>query len=301
MKGMIHLDLKQLTYFVTVAKTLSFSKAALGLHISQPSLSNSIANLEKEIGSSLFERTTRQLKLTDTGELLLERATSLLEQFSIMNEEIQDVVHGEEIEIVFGMIESAHGWFAKVMYDYAKKYPAVQFSVIDTLYNTRVVTALEKYHIHAAISNHRIQSPSITGIQLYTERFVVIFRKEHPLAKKEHITLKDLCDDSLITGMPKFETCKQILSAFDKLQLIPKIDYQIERFEMAKLLVNEGLGISILPENYIKNAFPDTLDYRVIEDNILARPVFLYYLKNRRFPGSVLTLFEEIQTFTKML
>lgn len=289
------MDLKQLTYFITIARVGSFSRAALLLHVSQPSISNAISNLETEIGSPLFERTTRQIRLTKTGELLQDRSTELLKQFAIMKEELQDVIHGEEVKIVFGMIESAHNWFAQVIKDFKQQFPAIQFSVIDTLYNSSVFKTLENHDIHATISNQEINHNSITKIPLYQEKFVVIFPKGHPFSEKETVSLAEISKEPLITGMPIFETCKQILSAFETLHLTPQVAYEIERFEMAKSLVECHLGVSILPEKYVLQHFPESLEYRMIEDQILSRPVYLYYLKNRHFPNSILQLFQNIQ------
>ncbi|GEK33006.1 LysR family transcriptional regulator [Kurthia sibirica] len=293
------MDIKQLKYFITVADAGSFSKAALLLHISQPSLSNAIANLEKSIGSSLLERSTRHVRLTDTGMLLYERSIELINQFSIINEELQDVIHGNEIKIVFGMIEAAHRWFSEVMLLHHEQYPDIQFSIIDTLYNKSVMEALENYDIHAAISNHFIQGPHITCQQLYSEKFAVIMPTDHALAHQQQISLHHISNYPLITGMPTFETWKLITEAFEKAQITPKIAYEIERFEMVKMLVSSGAGISILPVNYVQNNLPTNLTYKLLTDGHLERPVYLCYLKNRNFPDSILNLFKKIEDFCK--
>ncbi|WP_397537968.1 LysR family transcriptional regulator [Rummeliibacillus pycnus] len=294
------MDLKQMTYFITIVKYHSFSKAARALHISQPSLSNSIQNLERELGTPLLERTTRNLQLTEVGKLLYERANIMLQEMNILQEEIQDIIDGDRVEIIIGMIESANRWFARLMYEHKQTYPHNDFTLIDTLYSKTVLEALLRYEVHAVVTNQEIIDETIEAVPLYTEKFVVVLPNNHPLMFRENIDLQDLCNVPLILGMPSFQTCSQIMRAFEHVELKPQIEFQIERFEMAKILVENGAGITILPENYVKDALPSTLSYRYINNDLLQRTVYFCYVKNRHFPSAILSFFQLIKNNFKI-
>ena len=95
---MLSLDLKQLNYFVNIVEQMSFSKAAQKLHISQPSLSNAIKSLESELGFELLERTTRNIRLTEAGKVLYDRALHLLLEMDIVEKEMNRSQVGRKVE-----------------------------------------------------------------------------------------------------------------------------------------------------------------------------------------------------------
>lgn len=114
------MDIKQLHYFIAVSEQMNFSKAAERLHISQPSLSNAIKKLEQEIGSPLLERNTRNLQLTEAGELLFERAKVIVKNMEVLKIEMDEViVHGTR-DITIGVMESIKHWLPKVIANYKK-------------------------------------------------------------------------------------------------------------------------------------------------------------------------------------
>ncbi|MEK5148419.1 LysR family transcriptional regulator [Psychrobacillus sp. FSL K6-4615] len=290
------MDLRRMYYFNATVKYQSFSRAAKSLHISQPSLSNAIKTLELEINAPLIERTTKQFQLTELGQQFYERSKSLLAQFEVMDTELKELAKGEQLEIRLGMIESANHWFSQVIIAYQKQYPQNQITLIDTLYNQTVRQALLGLNVHGVITNQHIVDQEIKSELLYTEPYVVLTKKDHPFATKEKITLVDFAEESLIIGMPEFQTSAQILKAFEQENITPHIQYKIERFEMIKVLVEEGLGIALLPQQYVNHHLSESLISRQVHSDFLSRSVYLSTMKDRTFPESILKLFELIKT-----
>ena len=284
-----------MVYFIETVRHESFSRAAKALHISQPSLSNAIKVLEQEINAPLIERTTKQFQLTELGQQFYVRAQRLVDQFEVMDTELKELAKGEALEIRLGMIESANYWFSQVIIAYRKYYPHNQITLIDTLYNQTVRQALLGLHVHAVITNQHIVDTEIKSELLYNERYVVLIRKDHPFATKEIITLEDFTDESLIIGMPEFQTSAQILKAFEQEGVLPNIQYKMERFEMIKVLVEEGLGIALLPQHYVEQHLSESLMIRTVQSEFLHRNVYLSTMKDRTFPKSIMKLFELIR------
>ena len=282
-------------YFTETVKHKSFSRAAKALHISQPSLSNAIKTLEQEINAPLIERTTKQFQLTELGQQFYERAQLMIAQFEVMETELKEMAKGEALEIRLGMIESANYWFSQVILAYQKHYPYNQITLIDTLYNQTVRQALLGLHVHAVITNQYIVDSEIQSELLYNERYVALIKNDHPFAVKEIITLADFTEESLIIGMPEFQTSAQILKAFEQENILPNIQYKIERFEMIKVLVEEGLGIALLPQQYVEQHLSEGLLTRPVQSQFLHRNVYLSTMKDRTFPKTILKLFELIK------
>ncbi|WP_298468720.1 LysR family transcriptional regulator [uncultured Psychrobacillus sp.] len=289
------MDLRKMYYFNATVKYRSFSRAAKALHISQPSLSNAIKALEQEMDTPLIERTTKQFQLTEMGQQFWERSKGLVAQFEVMQTELKELAKGEQLEIRLGVIESANYWLSQVITDYQKLYPSNQLTLIDTLYNQTVRQALLGLHVHGVITNQHIVDEEIQSELLYNEPYVVLIKKDHPFAQKEQLTLKDFTQEPLIIGMPEFETSAQILKAFEQENVTPHISYKIERFEMIKVLVEEGLGIAILPQNYVTQHLSDSLLTRPVHSAYLNRNVYLSTMKGRTFSRSILVLFELIK------
>ncbi|MCH7322159.1 LysR family transcriptional regulator [Solibacillus sp. MA9] len=290
------MEIRKMYYFDAIVKYQSFSRAAKALHISQPSLSNAIKSLEREVNAPLIERTTKQFRLTELGQQFYERSKNFIAQYEVMHTELLELAKGEQLEIRLGMIESANHWFSKVMVAYQKLYPKNQIALMDTLYNQTVRQALLGLHVHGVITNQQIVDTEIKSELLYNEPYVVLIKNDHRFATREGLTLEDFIEEALIIGMTEFQTSAQILKAFEQENIKPHIQYKIERFEMIKVLVEEGLGIAILPQHYVTQHLSENLLIRPVKSEFLNRNVYLCTMKNRTFPKSILKLFEFIKT-----
>lgn len=291
------LDLKQLQYFIAVTEQMNFSKAAEKLHISQPSLSNAIKKLEQEIGSPLLKRNTRNLHLTEAGELLYERAKVILKNMEILKIEMDEViVHGTS-EVTIGVMESIKHWLPKVIANYKSDYPQMMIHLVDILGSKRVKKSLKSYKTHVIITNQRMDDDELEVQNLYEERLVAVLPLNHPLAEKDRLTFADLCNEPFIISTEGFQTRLDILSAFEQANVKMNIQYEIERFETAVSLVRENLGITILPENYLQGPTAKTIVQKEIDGPNLRRNVYLVSLKNRHLPLAIRHLLANIVQF----
>jgi DNA-binding transcriptional LysR family regulator len=291
------LDIKQLHYFVTVADQLSYSKAAIKLHISQPSLSNAIKNLEQEVGSPLFERSTRKIELTDAGSVLYRKSIRLLSQMNILKKEMEEVKLTGNGELVIGMIESVRQWVPKVIREYQNRFPSIHIKLLEVLSRKAVVDSLRKYHTHLIITNQCIHEDDIESYPLYNEKLVLVLHRDHALSRKEFITFKELEREPFIISMEGFQTREDILNAFALEQTTPNIKFEIERFETALTLVRENLGVAIIPENYLVEPKDESIVRKTVDSPALERTVYLMFMKNRYLAPSVQCFLEDIRHY----
>ncbi|EFI70208.1 LysR family transcriptional regulator [Lysinibacillus capsici] len=291
------MDIKQLHYFIAVSEQMNFSKAAERLHISQPSLSNAIKKLEQEIGSPLLERNTRNLQLTEAGELLFERAKIIVKNMEVLKIEMDEViVHGTR-DITIGVMESIKYWLPKVIANYKKDYPHMKIHLVDILGSKRVKKSLKSYKTHLIITNQLMDDPELEVQTLYEERLVAVLPLHHPLAQKDTLTISDICEEPFIISTEGFQTRRDILTSFEQAGKSINIQFEIERFETAVSLVREHLGVTILPENYLQGPTAKTIVKKEIEGLNLSRNVYLVYLKNRHLPLAIRQLLKDIVQF----
>lgn len=291
------MDLKQLHYFVSVIEHMNFSRAAEKMHISQPSLSNAIKKLEHEIGSPLLERNTRNLHLTEAGELLYERAIAVLKNIEILKLEIDEVVVHGTSEITIGVMESIKYWLPKVIAEYKTIYPQMVFHLVDILGSELVKNSLRSYQTHLVITNQVMEEEDLVVKSLYKERLVAVLPFAHPLAEKDKLTITDICEEPFILSKEGFQTRRDILNAFEKEGKDIHIHFEIERFETAVSLVRENLGITILPEKYLQGPTAHTIIKKEIESPYLQRNVYLVYMKNRHLPIAIQQFLDRVEHF----
>ncbi|MCR8978392.1 LysR family transcriptional regulator [Brevibacillus laterosporus] len=290
------MDIKQLHYFVTVSNQLSYSKAAQKLHISQPSLSNAIKNLEQEVGSPLLDRNTRKMELTDAGKILYKKSILLLSQMNMLKKEMEEVKLTGSGDLIIGIIESVKHWIPKVIREYQDRFPSINIKLIEVLSGKAVKESLRKYDTHLLITNQYINEADIESFPLYDERLVLVLHRDHPLTqKKESILLKELEREPFIISTEGFQTREDILTAFTLEQMAPKIKFEIERFETALTLVRENLGITIIPENYLSEPMDASVVQKTIDSSALERTVYLTFMKNRYLAPAVQTFLEDIR------
>lgn len=284
-------------YFIAVSEQMNFSKAAERLHISQPSLSNAIKKLEQEIGSPLLERNTRNLQLTEAGELLFERAKIIVKNMEVLKIEMDEViVHGTR-DITIGVMESIKHWLPRVIANYKKDYPHMKIHLVDILGSKRVKKSLKSYKTHLIITNQLMDDPELEVQTLYEERLVAVLPLHHPLAQKDTLTISDICEEPFIISTEGFQTRRDILTSFEQAGKSINIQFEIERFETAVSLVREHLGVTILPENYLQGPTAKTIVKKEIEGLNLSRNVYLVYLKNRHLPLAIRQLLKDIVQF----
>lgn len=293
------MDQRTLLYFITLIDQGSFTKAARSLHISQPSLSSAIKKMEDNVGLRLIERTTRKISLTKEGETLYKEAKKFLHHYEYIQTEMNRLKHQGPVKIQIGVIESIKAWLPKIISIYKNSHPNIHIKLSEALGLYRVEKGLQNYEIHLAITNQYFNNEEITTIPIYRENLVAVLPKGHHLEDIDNLTISDIAREKLIISEEGFQTRTDILREFQKTGIKPHIHFEIERFETACSLVEEGLGITIVPENYIKHLKTSPFSVRAINNNNLSRIVYIAYMKQRYLPPVVEDFIEITRRYFK--
>lgn len=192
------MELRLLQYFLAVVREENISRAAEVLHITQPTLSRQMSQLEEELGVTLFKR-GRHLTLTDAGVMLRHRAeevTALMEKLEKEFEEQSEVAG--VISIGSGGLSSSLT-LPKAMESFRKKYPKVQFQLYTNSAN-HVKEQLEQGLLDFGFLLEPLDITKFDYIRMKEkEKWGLLLNRDHPLAEKECITREDLADLPLIT------------------------------------------------------------------------------------------------------
>ena len=188
----LYMELRQLKYFVTVSKTLSFSEAAKRLFITQGTLSQQIKQLEDELGFQLFSRTSHSVALTEAGEELLPVAKRTLEESDNCRRKMNDLRGALTGTLCIGVTHSFSMLLGGTIRDFMKTHPGVKLKVYYKT-ATELLDMLVDGDLDLFLAFRPAQlSEDIEAETLFSSRLSVVMRKGHPLAGKKEISVEDL-------------------------------------------------------------------------------------------------------------
>jgi DNA-binding transcriptional LysR family regulator len=243
------MEFRQLRYFVTVAQELHFGRAAELLDITQPALSKQIRVLETELGIQLFTRTKRTVKLTKPGEVFLEQARQLLQQADKAIKLTQRTALGEVGRLIVGFTATATYTVLPVLIGrFRAIYPQIEVEMLE-LSTEAQVTALNRGEIDLGFLHPPIDSRGLELNPILAEEFVAVLPKQHHLASKKLLSLKDLAGESFILH-PRSEG-PFLYDGFLKLcyqaGFQPQIVKEVNAHQTRICLVAAGMGITFIP------------------------------------------------------
>ena len=243
------IEFRQLRYFLAVAETLHFTKAAQRLGIAQPPLSQQIKRLEQFLGHRLFDRTTRGVKLTLAGQLLAERARSTIEKVHDDLAQVRRLGRGEEGTLTVGFSGSVMFTDLPTAIDgYRRRYPKVELRLRELVTSAQIAALLDGTLDLAFL---RDGDPT-SGIQLSTwlaERYVAVLPQSHALAGRRSLRLRDLREEPFVffarrMGPLAFD---RTIACCEASGFRPNIVQDAPQWPTLVRLVAAGLGVSLAP------------------------------------------------------
>ncbi|MDO4251163.1 MAG: LysR family transcriptional regulator [Moraxella sp.] len=239
-------SLRQLKAFVAIAHCKSFTKAADELHLTQSSLSGLIKEMEKQIDVKLFERTTRQIHLSEAGERLLPHAVRVLGEMRLLDNEIDSLkdFHQGKVRLAVSQ-QLAASAIPELIYRFRHAHPNVQVTLLDCPVE-KVISSVQLLEADLGIGPDYPFSNDLTASELFSSPFYLVVRPEHPLARRSQIQWQELADaGDLVTLQEPF--ANQIMSALPT-QLNERLfraDYEVNFLSTALGMTKMGLGMTL--------------------------------------------------------
>ena len=280
------MELRHIQSFVAVAEDLNFTKAAKRLQIAQPPVSRHIKDLERELGVQLFERTSTRVFLTDAGRRFLTEARAVLQHASRAIDAARQVGDGWAGSVRLGIAKGLGDPVSRVMYEYMRFSPKVEFDVLDIPSGFQSKALLER-NIDVGFMRPPIDDPQLISGVLFGEGFSVVLRRSSPLAKKKALRVRDLARETLLLIDRRISpgVYDRTLALFrDRsigIKMIPTITTSGE--EAGSILVDSGKGIYIaVGQNPIYPAFADRLTTVPLKDDDAVTEVHVVWRKDEQ-------------------
>ncbi|KXG10776.1 HTH-type transcriptional regulator GltC [Anoxybacillus sp. P3H1B] len=251
------MELRQLKYFVEVAKREHVSETAEVLHVAQSAISRQIANLEAELGVQLFERDGRNVRLTPVGRYFLPHAETVLRAVDHAKQQIDEYLDPEQGTIKIGFPSSlASHTMPMVISAFKERHPNVKFHLRQGSYRF-LIEAVKKREIDLAfLGPVPTEEKGIKKEILFIESFAVLLPQNHRFAKKESLLLNELRHEPFVTFPAGYILHKIVLDACKQAGFSPIISSEGEDLDAIKGLVSAGIGVTLLPENTFYDTMP---------------------------------------------
>lgn len=273
------MDIKQLTYFLAIVEEGNITKAAERLHIAQPHLSQQLKLLEDELNVKLIERNTRKFQITDAGQRLWHRSKQMTELMESTVKELKDFNEGLQGTLSIGTISSSGDiLLPQRICSFNKKYPKINFEIRECGTN-EILELLKSGVIEIGIIRTPLNSEIYKSIKLPIEPMVAAISGNVYWGNNEKsINLGELADKPLLVHRRYekmiVEVCKQ--DGFE-----PRILCKIEDTRSILLMAKTGIGVAIVPKDWIE-LIPDiNLNYKEINEPSLNTSTTIVWIKDQ--------------------
>ncbi len=257
------MELRHLRYFVAVAEELHFGRAAARLFIAQPPLSQQIQQLERELGVSLFARTSRRVQLTPAGEAFLVEARHILEKVSLAADTAKRAARGDTGWLGIGFAASAtYDLLPAVLHDFRAAFPEVSLS-LQELNAAEQAAALGDKTIHVGFARPYVSRPESVVNARLREPFLAAFPEAYPLADSKPLRLSHLAGEPFISfpELPKPSYAETVRLACESAGFTPRVVQEVREMQTALSLVAAGFGVALLPAS-VRHLHRDGVVYR---------------------------------------
>lgn len=239
-------------YVLEVAKQQNVTKAAENLHMTQPTLSKIIKNLEDELGVTLFDRSGKYVKLTDSGSAAMQQIRTIIQAVDDLYVKLEDVANLKTGTIKIGLppvISSV--FFPRIVASFQKHYPRIDFQIVEEGAK-KVEQLIMDGHIDLGVVISPVDEACFEVMPFIEQRLALVIHKSHRLAGRETVSLSELREEPYIVFPRGFGVRDHIMKACHRVGFEPKIVYESSQWDLLAEMVAENLGISIMPEAICK-------------------------------------------------
>lgn len=270
------MELRHLRYFVAVAEEKNFTRAAERLCMAQPPLSRQIQQLEEELGTILFARGARPLKLTEAGEFFYAHAQQLLARTVDLKAMTQRVGKIERTMAIGFVASTLYGMLPKIIRRFKSLYPSIELDLHE-MTTMEQIKALKEGRIDVGFGRIKHEDANVRRIVLREERLMVAVPAGHPLTLAgTPVSLKDLVTETLIIypKAPRPSYADQVLDAFRDRALVPGKIFEVRELQIALGLIAAGEGIAVVPSS-LKNLQRNDVVYLELNERNAVSPVIM--------------------------
>ena len=241
------MDLAELQVFLAVATERSFSRAATRLHRTQPAVSQAIKRLEEELDERLFDRSSKDGRLTEAGEILLDyaqRLTRLKDEAEGAVRELQDLRRGR---VLIGANEGAVHVLLPVIQRFRRDHPLAQVEVRRVPARQMAREVLSR-SLDFGVLTFPPRERGLQSLALAEDELVMLISPAHPLAGRPRITMEEFGRETVIAHNEASPARERVLRLYEQRHTSINIQIGLPSLDGIKRAVEMGLGVALLPQ-----------------------------------------------------
>ncbi|WP_339632486.1 LysR family transcriptional regulator [uncultured Sneathiella sp.] len=264
---------KHFRAFVAVARHLHFTKAAEEIHITQPSLSLLIQQLEEKLRVKLITRSTRQVALTEMGKAFLPLAENVVLDMDSAVRHMRDLAELEQGKVTVAAFPSvAANQLPPILVAFRRRYPKVRVQVVDGIWNT-VVESVRSGGADFGIGSRPPVMGNLSYQEIYNDEVMLLATEDHPLASEKSLSWHQIMEEEIIVLSPDTGVRQSIDAALDGTGITLKPILEPALVQTAAALVSAGAGLGIILSSYLKAVRMEGLVAIPLEKPNIRRPV----------------------------
>ncbi|MFJ7930382.1 LysR family transcriptional regulator [Peribacillus sp. NPDC096448] len=296
------MELRQIEYFIEVAKREHMTEAAVDLHVAQSAVSRQIYNLEEELGVPLFIREGRKIRLTPIGHTFLAHMEQAMDIIDRAKREMAESLDPEKGTIRIGFPSSLASYILpRAISDFRESYPQAKFTLKQGSYRYLIDSVIKGNINMALIGPLPVNEKKIKGETLFIENLVALLPESHPLALKKSLSLNELQGNPFILS-PKGYVLRDLVMKACKLHgFEPEVAFEGKDTDAIKGLVAAGLGITLIPEISLIDSLPRFTVKLPLEEPAVTRAVGVIVPADRELMPTEKLFYQYLKdTFAKL-
>lgn len=288
-----NLSARQLKAFVELAEAQNFTRAAARCHLSQPAFSALIRGLEDTLQVRLFDRDTRKVALTPEGRLFHDSARRLLADMDHALEDLRGHVERRRGRVSIAVLPAlAAGWLPEVLADFRAQHPGIALDVADAL-SEDCVARVRSGQADFALAATRASAPELVAELFCVDRFRLVCRHDHPLAKARKPTLAQIFGHPFIHLARSSSVRQHLEQAIYPAQMQQVLE--LEQLATVAGMVRAGLGITAVPELTLFHFQHPDLVTRPLDAPDLVRQIFVVRRRDGSLSAAARALLEWVE------
>jgi len=289
------IDTLGLSAFVAIADRGGFGKAANALHITQTALTRRLQNLEALLGVKLFERTTRSVALTSVGREFLPQARRLLGDLSTAFTEILKTGKAQRGDVAIACVPTVGvQYLPRIIQEYASRYPENRIKILDHS-SAGVADAVLRREAEFGINIGGAHHAELESLPLLQDRFVLICRDDHPLARRGNVRWKELAGYPLIFAGEVSGNRPLLDAALGDRGVSLSAHYEVQRSSTAVGLVAQGVGAAVVPSLAMQKAAYPKIRVVALVDPVVSRSLVLVSRRTAHLSPAAHALYDIIR------
>ena len=287
------MDFNQIRYFLALAQTLNFTRAAERCFVSQPALTQAIKRLEDELGGELITRDGRSSELTSLGQNLRGYFEQIDRTRQLVGATALAVNQGEIAELNIGLMCTVGPRLLATMLDaFQVEHPSISL-VLHDVTPPSINDLLLSGGLDAVIcARHGERQAQLRYIKLYEEPIGVAFGPDHEFSERDSIVLNDLINERYIDRL-HCEFRNDIIDYYTRQDLSLDVVFCSEREDWIQSLIHSGLGVTVIPRYSVVS----TIDFRPVADPALSRTVSLAVVDHANSSHALDELIKAIEAY----